>query len=129
MKFPHLTHENFLMYAIKAYNNPLCTGADEFKKDMKHFVYILKFLNKLDPVPQECAKFRLMINHVIILRNLFGNIPTARMLFFYYPEKHHRVIAAVLEYLQFLPAPHQVPETDLYKNPPCIHTSEILGRM
>lgn len=127
MKFPQLTHENFLMFAIKAYDNPLCSSSEEFKKDMKHFVYVLKLLNKMESGSFDDSKYRLMVNHVIILRNLFGNVPTARMLFFYYPERFHSVIAAILEFTQCLP-PH-VPETDLKRIRPCQKVMEALRRM
>lgn len=105
MKFPRLTDENFLMYAIKCYNNPNCTSVDEFKKDMKGFAYISKALSKISSgsALPNVKNVRQLLNHIISLSNLFGNRQTARMLFFYYPEKHHPCIKTALDFLDRLP--------------------------
>lgn len=109
MKFYRLTHESFLLYAIKCYENPAASTADEFKRDMKHFAYISKFLNKASG--EKAPKYRLLLNHIIILLNLFGAVPTARMIFFYFPERHFPVLKAALAKLGALP--DKIPEVDL----------------
>ena len=59
------------MYAIKHYENPQCEGEREFHDDMKRFKYIKRLLKKYKMSGE--LKERLLINHIIILRNLFGN--------------------------------------------------------
>jgi hypothetical protein len=104
MKFPRLTDENFLMYAIKCYNNPNCLSSDDFKRDMKAFAYISKALSKIAMTQSPSAQnVRQLLNHIISLCNLFGNSQTARMMFFYYPEKHHPCIKTAMDFLGRLP--------------------------
>ena len=59
------------MYAIKHYENPQCEGEKEFHDDMKRFKYIKRLLKKYKMSGE--LKERLLLNHIIILRNLFGN--------------------------------------------------------
>ena len=59
------------MYAIKYYENPQCEGEKEFHDDMKRFKYIKRLLKKYKINGE--LKERLLLNHIIILRNLFGN--------------------------------------------------------
>ena len=59
------------MYAIKHYENPQCEGEKEFHDDMKRFKYIKRLLKKYKISGE--LKERLILNHIIILRNLFGN--------------------------------------------------------
>lgn len=106
MKFPRLTDENFLMYAIKTYENPNCLSSEDFKSDMKAFAYLSKALTKIASTsePNE-QNVRQILNHIISLCNLFGNSSTARMLFFYFPEKHHPVLKTAMDFLGRLPDP------------------------
>ena len=60
-----------MMYAIKHYENPQCEGEKEFHDDMKRFKYIKRLLKKYKISGE--LKERLILNHIIILRNLFGN--------------------------------------------------------
>ena len=60
-----------MMYAIKHYENPQCEGEKEFHDDMKRFKYIKRLLKKYKINGE--LKERLLLNHIIILRNLFGN--------------------------------------------------------
>ena len=65
-----LTEENFTMFAVKNYDNPSCNGMDEFLDDLKRFKYIKRLLRKHN-VGKE-LKERLILNHIIVLGNLFG---------------------------------------------------------
>ena len=78
-EFDELTDDNFLIYAIKNYQNPSCTGMAELEDDLKRFKYLKRLLNKYQKTgePNE----RLIINHIILLYNVFGSA-TTRMLFF-----------------------------------------------
>ena len=60
-----LTEDNFMMYAIKNYDNPSCKGMDEFLDDLKRFKYIKRLLRKHN-VGKE-LKERLILNHIIVL--------------------------------------------------------------
>ena len=96
-----LTEDNFTMYAIKNYDNPYCKGMDEFLDDLKRFKYIKRLLRKHN-VGKE-LKERLILNHIIVLGNLFGIEATTKMLFFKLEKKFWPQIKAFLVFLNYMP--------------------------
>ena len=80
MQFEVLNDDNFMIYAMKAYENPQCTGIDEFHEDLNRVKYIKRLLRKYkrDGVIRE----RLILNHIIIFCNVFGIQEGLRILFF-----------------------------------------------
>ena len=96
-----LTEENFIMYAVKNYDNPSCKGMDEFYDDLKRFKYIKRLLRKHN-VGKD-LKERLILNHIIILGNLFGVEATTKMLFFKLEKKFWPQIKTFLVFLNFMP--------------------------
>ena len=96
-----LTEENFIMYAVKNYDNPSCKGMEEFYDDLKRFKYIKRLLRKHN-VGKD-LKERLILNHIIILGNLFGVEATTKMLFFKLEKKFWPQIKTFLVFLNFMP--------------------------
>jgi hypothetical protein len=70
---------NFLLYAAKHYDNPQCYDTVEFYDDLKRFKYIKRLLNRY--VEEGDLKERLILNHIIVLNNVFGPVATTKMLF------------------------------------------------
>lgn len=80
MNFKSLNNDNFMLYAVKHYDNPQCCGMEEFNEDLNRIVYIKRLLKKYKRTGQ--LRNRLLLNHIITFFNVFG-IPSAlRMLFF-----------------------------------------------
>jgi hypothetical protein len=96
-----LTEDNFIMYAIKNYDNPSCVGMGEFLDDLKRFKYIKRLLRKHN-VGKE-LKERLILNHIIVLGNLFGIEATTKMLFFKLEKEFWPQIKAFLIFLNYMP--------------------------
>ncbi len=96
-----LTENNFIMYAVKNYDNPGCRGMDEFYDDLKRFKYIKRLLRKHDMGKE--LRERLILNHIIVLGNLFGIEATTKMLFFKIEEKLWPQIKAFLVFLNYMP--------------------------
>jgi hypothetical protein len=71
--------ESFLLYAAKYYDNPQCQDIEEFHDDLKRFKYLKRLFGKYAESGE--LRERLILNHLIILYNVFGNAAT-RMLFF-----------------------------------------------
>ena len=69
--YEKITSENVIMFAIKHYNNPQCEGELEFHDDLKRFKYIKRLFKKY--VDTNVLKERLLLNHFIVLKNVFGN--------------------------------------------------------
>lgn len=74
-----LDQSNFLLYAAKHYDNPQCFDTIEFYEDLKKFKYIKRLINRYIDAGE--LKERLILNHIVVLFNLFGVYPTIRMLF------------------------------------------------
>jgi hypothetical protein len=100
MKF-ELTEENFMMYAMKHYDNPYCKGMAEFLDDIKRFKYIKRLLGKY--INNDDLKERLIINHIIILNNLFGVEAATKMLFFKIDKKYWSQLKTFLVFLNYMP--------------------------
>lgn len=104
-----LSPNNFVLYAMKMYNNPLCTGIDEFKEDIIRVKYIKRLLLKYKNNGE--LRERLILNHLIILQNVFGAEACTRILFYKLSKDLHSYLKTFLEYLQYLPP--SIPEVDL----------------
>ena len=96
-----LTDDNFLMYAIKYYENPSCAGIHEFYEDMKKIKYIKRLLSRYKAGGG--LKERLILNHIIVLYNLFGAEATCNMLFFKVDRKCWSDLKTFLVYLNLIP--------------------------
>ena len=79
MFFNELNEDTFLLFAIKHYENPQAVTEDDFHKDLNHFKYIKRLLKRYKNSGQ--LKTHLLINHFIILYNIFGDATTP-MLFY-----------------------------------------------
>jgi hypothetical protein len=74
-----LTDDNFLLFAIKHYDNPSCCGMKDLNADLKRIKYVKRLLRRYARTHE--ISENLLINHLIVLHNLFG-IATVDMLFF-----------------------------------------------
>ena len=79
MIFHELNEDNFLLFAIKNYENPQAVTKEDFDRDLNHFKYIKRLLKRYKNTGQ--LKTHLLLNHFIILYNIFGEATTP-MLFF-----------------------------------------------
>ena len=79
MLFSELTEDNFLLFAIKNYENPQAVTKEDFDKDLNHFKYIKRLLKRYKNTGQ--LKTHLLLNHFIILYNIFGEATTPMMFF------------------------------------------------
>jgi len=95
--YENITTNNFVMYAIKHYENPQCEGEKEFHDDMKRFKYIKRLFKKYILSGQ--LKERLLLNHIIILRNLFGTEACVTLLLF---KTHREYLSVLKSFLIFL---------------------------
>ena len=96
-----LTESNFLMYAIKNYDNPYCIDQKEFQDDIKRIKYIKRLLNRFAATGD--LKERLLLNHIILLYNVFGKDAATRMLFYKIDEKLWPSLKTFLIFLGYMP--------------------------
>lgn len=110
------------MFAMKAYDNPACKGMEEFFEDLERIKYIKRLLNKFEK--KDSLKERLILNHIIILNNVFGAEAAARILFFKLESEYHSCLKSFLNYLHLLPK--TIPEVDLSQIPQDHRIDQIL---
>lgn len=96
-----LTEDTFFMYAIKHYDNPACKGLSEFNEDMKRFKYLKRLLGRYHA--GKGLKDRLILNHIIVINNLFGPEASVKMLFYKVEKKHWSSLKTFLVFLNLMP--------------------------
>ena len=99
--YEKLTKDNIMMYAIQHYHNPSCEGMSEFNDDMKRFKYVKRLFRKYEET--DILKERLLLNHIIILNNLFGAEASSTLLFFKTEQEHWPALKGFLEFLNIMP--------------------------
>jgi hypothetical protein len=100
MSFDDLTTENITLYAVKAYDKPNCIMS-EFKEDMKRFNYVKRLLlryRKFDELRE-----RLVLNHLVVIYNIFGPEPATRILFYRIPKEDWSALKTYLLFLSYMP--------------------------
>mgnify|MGYP003341742184 FL=1 len=95
-----LNDGNFLIYAIKAYDKPQMIQS-EFEDDLKRIKYVKRLLRKYRQTGE--FKERLVLNHVIILSNVFGVEATVNMLFFKVDQEDYPLLKTILIFLNYMP--------------------------
>tara|TARA_B100000686_G_C16749174_1_gene951386 strand:- start:230 stop:622 length:393 start_codon:yes stop_codon:yes gene_type:complete len=100
MLFNELNADNFQLFAIKNYENPQAVTKEDFDKDLNHFKYIKRLLKRYKNNGE--LKTHLLINHFIILYNIFGEATTP-MLFFKIEEELWSPLKTFVVFLNRLP--------------------------
>ena len=108
MIFNELNEDNFLLFAIKHYENPQAVTKEDFDRDLNHFKYIKRLLKRYKNSGQ--LKTHLLLNHFIILYNIFGEA-TSPMLFF---KIEKELWSAMKSFIVFLGRFPEYPHSDIH---------------
>jgi len=98
--FDDLNDNNFMMYAAKCYTSPHCIMS-EFEGDIKRTKYLKRLFRKYKVT--KSLKERLILNHIILLNNVFGPDHMVRILFYKIDERDHDILKTFLSYLNLMP--------------------------
>ena len=98
--FEELNEDNFMIYAMKAYNSPHCI-VSEFEGDIKRTKYLKRLFRRYKVT--KSLKERLILNHIILLNNVFGAEATSRILFYKIDERDYDILKTFLSYLSIMP--------------------------
>ena len=98
--FDDLNEDNFMMYAMKCYTSPHCIMS-EFEGDIKRTKYLKRLFRRYKVT--KSLKERLILNHIILLNNVFGTEATARILFYKTDERDYDILKTFLDYLDIMP--------------------------
>ena len=108
MLFDHLNEDNFLLFAIRYYENPQAVTKKDFERDLNHFKYIKRLLKRYKNTGE--LKTHLLLNHFIILYNIFGEATTP-MLFYKIEKDLWPVMKAFIIFLNKLP---EYPQSEIH---------------
>jgi hypothetical protein len=100
MSFDDLTSENIILYAVKAYDRPNMLMS-EFKEDMKRFNYLKRLFRRYRKDGE--IRERLVINHLVILYNVFGIEVATRLLFYKMSKDDYVALKTFLLFLNYMP--------------------------
>ena len=123
MIFTELTSENFLLFAIKNYENPQAVTKEDFEKDLNHFKYIKRLLKRYRNTGE--LKAHLLLNHFIILYNIFGEATTP-MLFYKIEDDLWSSMKTFVLFLGRLP---EYPKTFMHNVPVDMYCLERLQKI
>ena len=99
--FDVLNEDNIILFAAKSYENPQCTEIGEFYDDLNRFKYLKRLLKRY--LEHDDLQHRLILNHIIVLYNVFGIKPANKMMFYKLEEEYWPVVKTFLVYLHYLP--------------------------
>ena len=99
--FKILTPETIDIFAKRHYDNPSDVNNEEFEDDMKRFKYLKRLFRKYESSKE--FKAMLIVNHIIILANVFGIDAATTLLFFKIDKQHWGMLKTILIFLNYMP--------------------------
>jgi len=123
MRFDELNESNYIMFAMKHYENPQAVTQEDFYDDMKRFKWIKRLLNKYRNTGE--MNVHLLLNHFIILYNIFGDATTP-LLFYRIDSELWNILKTFIVYLDRLP---EYPVSYIHKIPIDCGCMEILENL
>lgn len=100
MVFDDLNNDNVTIYAVKAYDRPNCIMS-EFKDDMKRFNYLKRLFKRYRKFDE--LRERLVLNHLVVLYNVFGPEAATRLLFYKMSKDDYSALKTYLVFLSVMP--------------------------
>jgi hypothetical protein len=120
MRFDELNEDNYIIFAIKNYNNPQSVTQDDFFEDMKRFKWIKRILNKYKNTKE--LNIHLLVNHFMVLYNVFGEATTP-LLFFKIDKNLWSILKTFIIYLGRFP---EYPKSSIHDIPVDIELLKLL---
>lgn len=120
---PDFDDSFFIEYALENYENPSCSGRDEFEEDLSRIKYIKRLFGRYHSSGE--LKERLILNHIIVFYNVFNIEAATKMLFYKMDDRFKPLLKTFLVYLNYLPNDSE----DYIKIPMDTKVIEILRRI
>jgi hypothetical protein len=98
--FDELNNDNIMMYAVKAYDKPNCIMS-EFKEDMKRFNYLKRLFKRYRKYEE--LREQLVLNHLVVICNVFGPEVASRLLFFKMAKDDYPALKTYMLFLNIMP--------------------------
>ena len=111
--FKEITKDNWLLFAQQNYDNPTLEKEEEFYDDIKRFKYLKRLFRKYEVTKE--IKIRLVLNHLVVLQNVFGAEVAITLLLYKVDNKYWSILKTCLIYLDYL-YPHELDKVTTDKN-------------
>jgi len=111
--FKEITKDNWLLFAQQNYDNPTLEKEEEFYDDIKRFKYLKRLFRKYEVTKE--IKIRLVLNHLVVLQNVFGAEVAITLLLYKVDNKYWSILKSCLNYLEYL-YPHELDKVNTDKN-------------
>ena len=99
--FDDLNEKNYVMFAMKYYDNLQCTSIEEFNEDLNKIKYVKRLFNRFLETGE--LRVHLIMNHLIVIYNVFENEAATRMLFFRVEKRFYSILKPFLLFMNRLP--------------------------
>jgi len=123
MRFDELNESNYLLFAIKFYDNPQAVTKDDFESDLKRIRYVKRLLKRYKNSGE--LKVHLILNHLIVLFNVF-NDATVPLLFYNLEEELWPSIKSFLLFLNRIPEYPKTLIDDIKEDQNCLSQLKAL---
>ena len=111
--FEEITKDNWLLFAQRNYTNPTLETNVEFFEDIKRFKYLKRLFRKYRTTGD--VKVRLIINHIVVLQNVFGVEAAVTLLLYKVDKDYWSSLKTILDYLGYL-YPHELDTINVDSN-------------
>ena len=111
--FKEITKDTWLLYAQQNYDNPTFTKEQEFLDDLKRFKYLKRLFRRYTLTGE--IKVRLIVNHIVVLQNVFGVEAACVLLLYKIDEQYWPILKTGLKHLDYL-YPHELNEVEIDEN-------------
>ena len=111
--FKEITKDTWLLYAQQNYDNPTFAKEQEFLDDLKRFKYLKRSFRRYTLTGE--IKVRLIVNHIVVLQNVFGVEAACILLLYKIDEQYWPILKTVLNHLDYL-YPHELNNVSLDEN-------------
>ena len=109
--FKEITKDNWLLFAQQSYDNPTLEKEEEFYDDIKRFKYLKRLFRKYWITGD--IKIRLVLNHLIVLQNVFGAEAAITLLLYKIDKPYWPILKSCLNYLGYL-YPHELNDIPIH---------------
>jgi len=99
--FDDLNEKNYVHFAMKYYDNLQCTSIEEFNEDLNKIKYVKRLFNRFLDTGE--LRIHLIMNHLIVIYNVFENEAATRMLFFRVERRFYSILKPFLLFMNRLP--------------------------
>lgn len=99
--FEKIDEDNFEVFAARNYDNPQCENIEEFYSDLQRFKYLKRLLKRY--ISHNDLQERLILNHLIVIYNVFGIKAANTMVFYKMPVEYWSAVKTFLVFLNYMP--------------------------